>query len=197
MGRGRVRPNPQIREGGISPAEEHLKTVFIYGHDTRQQRSFDSPVKAWLYSVENKEREKAMRADWYESRMTLVRRLHAEHRIWKRFKEARSPGQVRSIFRDSHHLKTKYQGTSIQKYADKIAAALRSKDCPKSDRPSSDERFLLYLARVMAGIWMGYEASTAVRILRTSAHHKICPCKSCRKKREVRDAFIASRIAKW
>jgi len=175
-----------VKEGAL-PRKRYVKTVFVYGEDPKQQISFDSPIQAFAYSTENKARERAMRDGWYQDLMILSPRVPAEPRIWERLKKARSPGQVRCIFRDSNHLK-KYQKASIRNFADKIASALISKECPKSDRASSDEKFLLYLARVMAGVCMGYKPSTAVRMLRTMAHHGICPCDKCVKKRDAREA---------
>jgi hypothetical protein len=122
--------------------------------------------------------------------------IAAEPQLWKALKRARSAAEVRRICRQSKYwLKWEFKGEingrrwycrvpsacpkALYDYAEEFCRAKQSERYPRSDdRPSSDDKRIEYLARVMAGLSLvrPIAPATAVDLLRKMKHESRCPC---------------------
>jgi hypothetical protein len=95
----------------------------------------------------------------------------AEPRIWGRLLRAETVNQVRSTAYSSRYwLNPRRRGGRVwlrvlSKQADQFLRAKEDPRYPRSNRPSSEDKKLRYLARALAGISLGVSYRTAVDLL--------------------------------
>jgi hypothetical protein len=89
--------------------------------------------------------------------------------LWKRLKRATKPQQVRTICSQSRHWlnsKRSELGQLLYKHADQFLEAKADPAYPHSERRSSENKRIQYLARAMAGVSVGLKPATGVDLLR-------------------------------
>jgi len=114
--------------------------------------------------------EKMKTKGWFISRPVMPKR-----EIWQQLKTARTVDQVRKAARGIGNLRVAFT-SSLEKwaqnpdralchYAKGVLTAKRLPHYPKTDRPTSDDKRVLFLAKVMAGLTMEIAPITAVKRL--------------------------------
>lgn len=137
--------------------------------------------KAWRVTT-----EKASRAYYRKDPLKDVptRPLPSEKTLWDSLMRARTIPQVRATCAKSRSwLNPEWQGKvfvqKLHQHADQFLLAKRDLRYPRSNRPSSDDRRILFFARAMAGITLGRSPNTAIRMLGATRHGPNCPCPLC------------------
>jgi hypothetical protein len=93
----------------------------------------------------------------------------AEPDIWERLKRATKPQQVRRVCSQSRHWlnpKRSELGRILYKHADQFLEAKADPAYPRSERGSSENKRIQFLARAMAGVSVGMSPATGVDLLR-------------------------------
>jgi hypothetical protein len=92
----------------------------------------------------------------------------AERKLWDALLRASTLRQVRAICqRSKYWLNPKWRGKvyvrDLYEHADQFLNAKKARRYPRSERPSSDDRRLKFLAAAMAGIAVGRGLRTAIK----------------------------------
>ena len=116
------------------------------------------------------------------------REVPGEPQLWKALSDPQTGARkVRSICLQSRVLRFLYSNpssTPLYRYAREFCRAKKDKRYPsggKQGRPSSDQKRVDYLARVMAGLSLRkpIAPATAVDLLRKMTHKRGCTCWRC------------------
>ena len=89
--------------------------------------------------------------------------------IWVRLKRATTAQQVRRVCSQSRHWlnpKRSELGRILYKHAEQLLEAKTDPAYPRSERGSSEDKRIQFLARAMAGISLGMSPATGVDLLR-------------------------------
>lgn len=177
-----------------SGSERESLHVFRSGEKPRKMSALKTMGQEWHKRVRLEQHEFDALATGQKSRTVQSQRSPGEPHLWKALKRAKSAAQVRRICRRSKDwLKWEWKGKGFylrspsacpKALHDHAAAFCRAKQdhrYPVSNRPSSDDKRIEYLARVMAGLSLvqPIAPSTAVDLLRKMKHEKNCPCWRC------------------
>ena len=120
------------------------------------------------------------------------REVPSEPELWQALSDPQiGARKVRSICVQSRILRFLFGNpsyTPLYRHAKEFCRAKKDKRYPsggKQKRPSSDDKRVDYLARVMAGLSLRkpLAPATAVDILRKMRHEKLCPCVHCYSRR--------------
>jgi hypothetical protein len=85
-------------------------------------------------------------------------------RLWKRLNKTRSAAEVRKI---AGRIRRGYPmlASVLDSHAEDFLAAKRLHNCPKSDRPRSDDKRAQFFSKVLAGLRLGIAPATATKRL--------------------------------
>lgn len=128
-----------------------------------------------------------------EAITTQGQRWPAERKLWEDLKRARTPAQVRRIYKRSNlwlkprmefprggYMEWQPHIRVLHQQAEQFCQAKLDTRYPARDkRESGDYRRIEYLARVMAGLSLGVSPSYGVERLRKMKHNEQCPCWRC------------------
>lgn len=187
-----------IRDGSPKQEIAHRTTRWVYGKDPTQQFVFTSEDEFW-WDLPKARRKEMEEQGWWEMMPVFSDGLSGENCIWNSLRRSKTAGQIRRVCKQSKYLNSWFYdvGTTLREHAEEIAEALNNSECPQSLRQSTKkEKFLLYLARITAGIQLGYKSSTALRTLRANAHHQWCSCSRCQSTRQDLERQLLTRVEK-
>lgn len=173
--------------------------VFRSGTKSRKLTAHKAMGQDWRNRVKLEESEFDAIATGQKN-VTVVRpAIPGEPQLWDALKRAQTAAQVRRICRRSKYwLKWEWSGEingrrwyrqvpsacpkALYDHATEFCEAKKSDRYPRSnDRPSSDDKRIEYLARVMAGLSLRRHIApaTAVNVLRKMKHGGGCSCWRC------------------
>lgn len=94
--------------------------------------------------------------------------------IWEKLKHAQTVSQVKKAIKGMAELQMAFASSTpwagnpagaIRRYAEGVLAAKQLPHYPRAERPRSDDKRVLFLAKSMAGLTLGLSAITAVKLL--------------------------------
>jgi hypothetical protein len=161
----------------------------------RQSKFTSTPedIQNWRNQVQMEEEKFKRVTLGHEIITTKISAIPAERELWEALKRARTAPQVRRIcsrskiwlkprweFPDGSHIEWWPYRRALYKYAEEFCQAKLDTRYPGRDaRESGDYRRIEYFARAMAGLSLGFAASTAIERLRKMKHSRMCRCWRC------------------
>lgn len=177
----------------VKQSSQDREKLFVFRSGEKPlKRSTNKALSAsqeWRAIVRKEEKEFEKLETGQKVARVRHRAIPGEPRLWEALKRAHNAAELRRICRRSKHwLKWEWSGEiegrhwyqrapsacpkALYDHAQEFCQAKRDERYPASDRPSSDDKRIEYLARVMAGLSLPnpIRAATAVGLLRKMKH---------------------------
>jgi hypothetical protein len=119
--------------------------------------------ESWNRASVEKYRKSLMIAKEIKIQYKRKRALSPKLAVWELLTKARTLKQVRQAYEQAGYWKPRL--TILRDHPEGFLAAKRGPRYPRSNRPTSDEKRIRYLARSMAGIHMGLSPATSITLL--------------------------------